>query len=184
MTNFAHHFLLPTPQMSDPRFAGSLLYLCRHSHEGTWGFIINQPNTSISVGGLLQDMRIDADKITMHTPAMNGGPIRPEAGFVLHTGLPNFRSSFAISENVCLTTSRDILPLLAHHERLSHYMLLMGFCTWQQGQLQEEIQAGDWLTCPAKIDIIFEPDHSQKLSKAYQLLGVNPDKLAPTIGIA
>lgn len=182
--NLSHHFLLPTAKMRDPRFMDSLVYICRHADDGAWGFVVNQPSSSISVGGLLHDLGIGADSDTMRTPAMNGGPVRSEAGFVLHTGLPKFRSSFAISENICLTTSKDILPLIAHAGRLSHYMMLMGFCSWKHPQLIAEIEAGSWLSCPAKIDILFSDDHANKLARTYALMGIDADKLVPVIGQA
>lgn len=181
--SLAHHFLLPTPQMRDERFFDSLIYLCRDNAEGTWGFVVNKPSQSTSVGGLLTDLRLDA-KDTMKIPAMNAGPVRPEAGFVLHTGLPQFRSSFALSENLSLTTSQDILPHLANPHSLSHYLLCMGFCNWSKGQLAQEIQAGSWLSCPASLEILFHDDHAQKLALAYRTLGINPNKLSGRIGLA
>lgn len=179
-----HHFLIPSTHMNDPRFFDSVLYICRHSSEGAWGFIINQPSSSMSVGGLLGEMHIDAGAAAMKIPAMNGGVIRPEAGFVLHTGLPKFQSSFAISENVCLTTSRDILPHLAPTAQFAHYLLMMGFCSWGAGQLEQELQAGDWLSCPADSAILFHTPAHEKLALVHDKLGLGEHHLAPIIGQA
>lgn len=184
MSILSHHFLIPTAQMSDPRFFNTLIYICRHSNEGAWGFIVNKPSQIMTVGGLLAEMEIDGGQTAMSLPAMEGGVVRPEAGFILHTGLPEFHSSFAVSENICLTTSKDILPYLAPVSQFTHYLLLMGFCGWRAGQLETEIKAGDWLVCPASIDILFYTNPDDKLPKAYQTLGINPDALAPTVGHA
>lgn len=184
MKSLANHFLLPTAQMNDPRFFDTLIYLCRHGKEGAWGLIVNQPSSFMSVGGLLADMNIDGGHEAMNMPAMNGGVLRPEAGFVLHTGLPVFESSFAISENICLTTSRDILTKLAPVSCFAHYMLLMGFCTWRTGQLEKELEMGDWLSCPATAGILFESNHHKKIDLVYEQLGICPDFLSPVIGQA
>lgn len=184
MKLLSHHFLLPTQKMSDERFFDTLIYICRHSSEGTWGFIINQPSSFMTVGGLLSEMNIDGGAKAMKIPAMKGGVMRLEAGFILHTGLPNYDSSFAISENICLTTSRDILSDLAPISKFTHYMVLMGFCSWKGGQLEKEINNGDWLTCPASVDILFHKEHNQKIPLVYERLGLNPNKLSPIIGIA
>lgn len=180
----ANQFLLPTAQMDDPRFFDALIYICRHGKDGAWGFVVNQPSSFMSVGGLLAEMNIDGGHKAMTIPAMNGGVVRPEAGFILHTGLPEFDASFAVGENVCLTTSRDILPHLAPTPKFSHFLLLMGFCSWRPGQLEKEIGMGDWLTCPAKANILFHQDHSQKMALAYQQLGVDAEFLSPVIGQA
>lgn len=184
MTILSHHFLLPTAQMSDERFFDALLYICRHNATGAWGFIVNQPSTFMTVGGLMHDMHLDGGSVAMKTPAMNGGVVRIEAGFILHTGLPVYDASFAISENVCLTTSRDILPDLAPVSKFSDYMVLMGFCSWGRGQLEKEIKEGSWLACPAKSEILFHKDHRQKLKLAYDSLGLRQDSFLPTIGNA
>lgn len=180
----SHHFLLPTAQMQDERFFDALIYICRHSKEGAWGFIVNQPSSFMTVGGLLSEMKLDGGADAMKIPAMKGGVVRLEAGFILHTGLPNYDVSFAISENICLTTSRDILPDLAPIPKFSHFLVLMGFCSWRSGQLEQEIHNGDWLACPAAADILFHKDNNKKLELAYQRLGLNPDFFTPTIGSA
>lgn len=181
---FANHFLLPTAQMGDPRFFDALIYICRYGKEGAWGFIVNEPSAFMTVGGLLAEMEIDGGHEAMNIPAMKGGVLRPEAGFILHTGLPEFESSFAIGENICLTTSRDILSRLAPVSQFSHYLLLMGFCSWRAGQLEKEISAGDWLTCPARADILFHKDHTKKIELAYESMGISAELLSPIIGQA
>lgn len=184
MTLLSNQFLLPTQMMSDPRFFDTLIYLCRHSKDGAWGFIVNKPSRFMTVGGLLAEMGIDGGQAAMNLPAMEGGVMRPEAGFILHTGLPEFFSSFAVSENICLTTSKDVLSHLAPVPQFSRYLLLMGFCSWRAGQLESEIASGDWLACPANSEILFHQDHAKKLPLAYHLLGINPELLAPTMGYA
>ncbi|TWV82461.1 YqgE/AlgH family protein [Moraxella sp. VT-16-12] len=181
--NLTHHFLIPSPTMNDERFFDALIYVCRHTLQGAWGFIINQPLNIGSVGSILDELDLPSSQRNMNTPAMHGGFVRPEAGFVLHTGLPEYRSSFVIGENVCLTTSKDILQRLSCDE-LSHYLLCMGFCNWQAGQLEREIRQGDWLICPSDLQILFGADFADRLSLAYQKLGINLDKYTDQIGRA
>lgn len=179
-----HHFLIPTDQMGDERFFDCLIYMCRHHDDGAWGFIVNQPSSVMSVGGLLMDTKVDAGAAAMQTPALDAGPVRSEAGFILHTGMPTYHSSFALSENVCLTTSRDILTDLTNPDKISHYLFCMGFCSWSKGQLEQEIADGSWLVTPAKIEVLFHPDHSQKLALAISSLGVNPNQFVASVGRA
>lgn len=180
--SLSHHFLIASPDMPDERFADTLIYLCRHTKDGAWGFVINRP-LSLSVGALLDDLGLPTTHKNHQTPAMNGGVIRPEAGFVLHTGLPNYLSSFAIGENVCLTTSKDILQKIIIDE-VPHFLMCMGFCQWSKGQLEHELGMGDWLVCPADLKILFDADFDDRLSLAYQKIGINPDRYTPTIGYA
>lgn len=177
-----HHFLVPTPQMRDERFIDKVIYICRHTTDGAWGFIINDPLSS-SVGGLLSELDLPVSQAAMNTPALAGGPVRPEAGFVLHTGLPDYKSSFVISENVCLTTSKDILENLSQ-DAIKHYLLCMGFCNWGKGQLDDEVRAGDWFICPADLTILFGLPYEDRLAVALSKIGINPNKLVDTLGYA
>lgn len=180
--NLTHHFLLPSESISDKRFTGTLIYICRHAKDGAWGFIVNKP-LSVSVGGLLYEMDLPASQEMMNIPAMQGGFVRPEAGFVLHTGLPEFMSSFVVGENVCITTSRDILALISNGT-LSHFMLCMGLCSWAGNQLEKEIHENDWLVCPADLQILFRASFGDRLNLAYRKLGIDKDKFTITTGFA
>ncbi|MFC0820902.1 YqgE/AlgH family protein [Moraxella marmotae] len=180
--NFTHHFLLPSTQMADDRFTDALIYLCRHNADGAWGFVVNRPLSS-SVGGLLAELDLPVTAKAMQTLAMDGGPVRPDAGFVLHTGQPDYKSSFVISENVCLTTSKDILQQLAF-DGLSHYLLCMGYCNWGRGQLDAEIRAGDWYVCPADLPTLFMTPFDERLKACYDKLGIDLDRLTDSFGYA
>lgn len=169
--------------MSDPRFFDTLIYICQHTTDGAWGFIINQPLSLGSVGSVLQEFGVPSPTHTMHTPAMHGGFVYPEAGFVLHTGLPNFKASVPVGENVCLTTSKDILKHLGKNT-LSHYMLLMGFCQWSKGQLDEELKQGDWLVCPCDLQILFRADFKDRLALARQKIALPTQEMLPVVGRA
>lgn len=177
-----HHFLIPSQKMRDERFLDAVIYICRHTDEAAWGFIINQPLPN-SVGSLLSELDLPVSQQAMNTPAINGGPVRPEAGFVLHTGLPDYKSSFAISENVCLTTSKDILEHLSA-DTLRHYLLCMGYCNWGKGQLDDEIAEGDWLVCPADLPTLFGIPFEDRLTACRQKLGIDTDMLSTIIGYA
>ena len=181
--SLSHRFLIASGQMPDERFFDALIYICRHTPDGAWGFIVNQPLHHVCVGMLLQELELPSSQLMMSTPAYHGGFVRPEAGFVLHTGLPDFSSSFAIGENVCLTTSKDVLKRISSHS-LSHFLLCMGFCNWGKGQLDKEVAQGDWLICPADVQILFGADPKDKMSLAYQKLGIDVQKFVNDRGHA
>lgn len=99
---------------ADDFFANTVIYVARHDEDGAQGIVINRPS-NLQIRELLNDLEIDADNVQPHA-VLQGGPLRPEAGFVLHTGQPTWHSSIAVGENVCITTSKDILDAIAHNE--------------------------------------------------------------------
>ncbi len=95
-----HRCLIAPPDITDDFFANTVIYVARHDEDGAQGIIINRPS-ELQIKELLNDLEIDADNVQPHA-VLQGGPLRPEAGFVLHTGQPTWHSSIAVGENVCI----------------------------------------------------------------------------------
>ena len=185
LDNLTHHFLIATPQMPDPRFEQALIYICRHDEYGALGLRVNQPIDDARVGKLLEDLDIEVtNPQVMDDLALEGGPMYPEIGFVLHTGQPVWASSFAISENICITTSRDILQRIAAGQGVGHYQLCLGHAAWGKSQLERELSSGDWLVCPADLTLLFETPFEERWHLAASRIGVNLDFLSSDIGHA
>ncbi len=125
-----HRCLIAPPDMNDEFFANTVIYLARHDEDGAQGIIINRPS-GIQIKELLNDLDIDADNVHPHE-VLQGGPLRPEAGFVLHTGQPTWHSSIAVGENVCITTSKDIFRCDCPQRRRWTLPNCLGLC--QLGQ--------------------------------------------------
>lgn len=185
LDNLTHHFLIASPNMPDERFAQTLVYICRHDKHGVLGLVVNRPILEARVGQLLENLNIDvSDQSVKQDLALDGGPVYPEVGFVLHTGQPTWASSFAISENVCITTSKDILERIAAGEGVGHYHLCLGHASWSKGQLEQEINQGDWLVSPGDLSLLFEIPFEERWRHAAQKIGVDLDFLSDDIGHA
>jgi putative transcriptional regulator len=168
--------------MQDEFFANTVIYLARHDQDGAQGIIINRPS-GIQIKELLNDLEIDADNVHPHA-VLQGGPLRPEAGFVLHTGQPTWHSSIAVGENVCITTSKDILDAIAHNEGVGRYQIALGYASWAKNQLEAEIARGGWLICESDMDLIFNLPYDDRWDAAYKKMGVDRIWLSSEIGHA
>jgi len=51
---FAGHLLVAMPQMQDPRFARTVIYMCAHTPEGAMGLVLNRLVHSITFPDLLE----------------------------------------------------------------------------------------------------------------------------------
>lgn len=183
--NLTHHFLIAAPNLADPRFEQALVYICRHDQHGALGLIVNRPLQRSHVGKLLEDLDIEVTNTqVMDDLALEGGPMYPEVGFVLHTGQPMWASSFAISENVCITTSQDVLKRIAGGHGVGHYHLCLGHASWSKKQLEDELDNGDWLVCPADLTLLFDTPFEERWQVAAEKIGVNFDYLSSDIGHA
>ncbi len=179
--NLTHQFLIATPSLQDPAFAQTVVYIARHDDEGAMGFIVNRLS-SISLNDVLMDLQIRTDR--PQGVVYHGGPVRPEVGFVLHSGQPTWSSSVAIAENLCLTTSKDILRAIALEDSVRQYSICLGHAGWSGPQLEAEIERGDWLMVRADPKILFDLPANQRYSAAQKLLGVDGSWLSDEIGHA
>src|ERR1700742_4711541 len=82
--NLTNQFLIAMPNMADPTFSGTVVYLCEHSEKGALGLVINRP-TDIDLKSLFDriDLSLDIEPL-QHLPVYFGGPVQTERGFVLH----------------------------------------------------------------------------------------------------
>lgn len=184
--------LVAMPLMTDRRFARSVIYMCAHSDEGAMGLIINQRASNITAPDLLERLGIDtqlgeegvSDDI-LSLSIQVGGPVETGRGFVLHSGdYFSDDSTLTIESGICLTATVDILKAIAHGKGPDRALLALGYSGWSPGQLESEIQANGWLSCPADPDIVFGADLESKYTRAMAKLGINLSHLVSDAGHA
>lgn len=176
-----NHFLIATPWLEDPRFGGSLTYICEHSDEGAMGVTVNHP-MDLDLGDLLSQLSLEGDP--PDAPVYQGGPVQPERGFILHRPVGQWQSSLALTDTLALSTSRDILSAIAVGEGPVDFLMVLGYAGWAPGQLEQELSGDAWLTCPADESILFEREPAQRLNVALEKLGVSPGHLSGGVGHA
>jgi putative transcriptional regulator len=115
---------------------------------------------------------------------LSGGPISQNRGFVLHRTQAGWKSSLALSEEIMITTSKDILMALGTEKAPEQFMVTLGYAGWGPGQLEAELQANSWLTIDADSDILFNTPIEQRWQKATEKLGIDVVHLSSDVGHA
>ena len=77
--------IVAMPNLADPRFARTVIYLCAHSEEAAMGLVVNRLIGSITFPDLLEQLDIDAGGVGRDIPIHFGGPVESGRGFVLHS---------------------------------------------------------------------------------------------------
>ncbi len=180
-----NQFLIAMPGLADPNFFHTVTYVCEHNDGGAMGIVINRP-LSLNLADLLENMELEGPQGEGigEMPVYSGGPVHPEQGFVLHSPGSPWDSTLAISEGVAITTSQDILRAIASGDGPRRALVALGYAGWGPGQLEHELAANAWLSCPASIDILFDTPHEQRWSAAAALLGVDLGLLSGDAGHA
>ena len=183
-TGFTDQFLIAMPQLADPNFFKTVTYLCEHNKEGAMGVTINRP-LEMSVAHMLDQIDIPVLDPTLHkTNVMQGGPVQPERGFVLHSPASEWDSSAQISKDLSLTTSRDILVAIGEGQGPEKFLISLGYAGWGPDQLEQEIINNAWLNGPADYRILFDSPYQQRWAQAAENMGVDLDKLSVQAGHA
>jgi putative transcriptional regulator len=179
-----NHLLIAMPGMADPNFSTTVTLICEHNADGALGIVINRP-TSLKLAGLFEQLEVEAaDSEISQNPVLDGGPVARERGFVLHNPGGHYESSVAVSGDVQLTLSRDILDAIAAGRGPQKALVALGYAGWEPGQLEAEMLANTWLSVPATPDIIFDVPFSQRWLSAAEILGVDINRMSPDAGHA
>ena len=165
--------LIAMPAMADPNFSRSVTLLCQHNEEGAIWITINR-KSSFTLGELLFQLNIpcENEKISSQL-VLEGGPVSPDHGFVLHTPVEGFDSSIQINDDIMVTTSRDVLAAIATGNGPDKFLVALGYAGWDDGQLEFEMRQNAWLSVPADKGILFESALPQRWEKALGKLGIN-----------
>lgn len=213
MQSLENQFLIAMPSLANDYFNKTVTYICEHNDDGAMGLIINMP-VNITLHDLLKQIKendheqsnenansqtsdVKSDKQEHFTEdenilldnsleqlVLSGGPISQDRGFVLHRTQPGWKSSLALSEDIMITTSKDILMALGTEKAPNQFMVTLGYAGWGPGQLEDELQANTWLTIDADSDILFNTPVEQRWQKATEKLGIDLVHLSSDIGHA
>ena len=179
-----NNLLIAMPGMNDSYFDHTVTLVCQHDEQGAFGVTINRP-LELTVGELLSQLEIDVDEPTISGQfALSGGPVQSEQGFVLHSSNREWESTLIISDNIGITSSKDILIDLAKGEGPDQFLLILGCSGWHPGQLEEEMLANTWLTCPADQNILFNMPYPHRWRGAASTLGIDVNLLTADAGHA
>jgi putative transcriptional regulator len=185
MSSLTGQLLVAMPQMQDPRFARSVVYMCAHSEEGgAMGLVVNKTINALTIDELYKQLNIDAVPPNRPVPVHFGGPVDPARGFVLHS--PDYREegTLGIGDEFAMTATLDILRAMGKGAGPRQCLLALGYAGWAPGQLDAEIQANGWLSVPADAALVFDEAQDSKWQRALAKLGVSPEMLSGDAGHA
>lgn len=185
MQSLAGQLLVAMPQMTDPRFARSVVYLCAHTPEsGAMGLVVNKLLASLTLDELLSHLNVEPSTSNGSRPVHFGGPVEPARGFVLHSAEYHEEATLAVGDQFGITATMDILRLIGRGEGPRHSLVALGYAGWAPGQLDAEIQANGWLSVAADEGLVFGGDPESTWDRALAKLGVSASMLSADAGHA
>ena len=183
--SMAGSLLIAMPQMEDIHFQHAVVYLTHHTKEnGTRGIIINKPTDKITCQEILEQLKMPAAENCSFPPVLIGGADHRLQGFILHTPEVFYPETQKITDDICLTTTQEILGEIALGHRPDKYLVAIGCTNWAPSQMEEEIMGNLWLSVPCNKEILFDTPYEKKWEKAISLLGFSANQFSPKAGKA
>lgn len=177
-----NQFIVAMPSLMEATFHHTVTYLCQHTKEGALGIVINR-SADMKLGEIFKQMDIKVKApAAAEVPVFSGGPVQQDRGFVVHTACGGWDMTLKVSEDISLTTSRDVIEAIAAGEGPEQYLIALGYAGWGEGQLEREILNNSWLNAPYAKQILFDTPVSQRWNAAASQIGINITQLTTQAG--
>lgn len=171
----AGQFLVAAPNMGDPRFRDTVVYMVNHDSSGAMGLVINRPFGSGPMRSLMKGFGIDGEgleNVEQTVQLYYGGPVDSGRILILHSADYQGTDTTAVSDEVSVSTHVDILKAIARGKGPEHSLFVLGYAGWSPGQLEGEMARESWTTAPAELGLIFGDDPKTLWNRVVKKSGV------------
>ena len=146
--------------------------------------MINRP-LKLDLADVLSQMEMEASDPRIGLQVVyQGGPVHRDRGFIIHSPALDFGSTIKVSDEIAVSTSREILAAMSRGEGPADTLVALGYAGWGAGQLEQEMQQNAWLNGPATTDILFRAPPEQRWERAAAHLGIDLGLLSSDVGHA
>jgi len=179
-TSHKGRFLLARPELVDPNFSRTVVYIFEHTEEGAAGVVINRPSklTIEELSEKIYPSRIAWDK-PIHVGGPVGGPL-----LVVH------QDADWADDEVDTEIYRTVDPEKIRHileRKLEPSLLVANYAGWGANQLEFEIGEDAWDVVEAEPryvfwneikdlwDVLTAQSHVKKLGRVLKIRNTPPD---------
>lgn len=161
-TPAAGMFLVATRQLRDPNFSRTVVLLLRYDDEGAMGLVVNRP-TDIPLSHLiprLERLRERSDRAFQGGPVMQGSLV-----MLLWAESAPDEEAAEILDHLYLSRDPKLLERIIGENRpdedeppeeAPEFRVYRGYAGWAPGQLDAEIERGDWHLAPGSGLTVFD----------------------------
>ena len=181
MKSLKNKLLISMPNMVDPYFAKSVIFVYEDDKNGTIGIIVNKPISQMKIVSTGIKNKIFEDILNESEKIFFGGPVSLNEACIVKK---NTGKSDDFSEKIELSTDLELIQeILFNEEAPKNTKLIFGHASWEKNQLQNEIQRGDWLIQEYS-DSVFKSNPTNLWSVLIHTIGLDDFDFLGTSGIS
>jgi len=164
--------LIADPFLKDPNFMRTVVFLCDHQGEGSFGFVVNRKYDK-SVGELIADLE------GCDFPVYYGGPVQLDTVHFLHQCPQLITGGLEITDGIYWGGDFEDVVKMINNNQVTAGMIrfYIGYSGWGEGQLAGELKEKSWLTTEGNRKLVFHrqtdmiwPDALKQLGGEYAQL--------------
>jgi putative transcriptional regulator len=158
--------LIADPFLRDPNFMRSVVFLCEHKEEGSFGFVLNRKYDHY-LGELISGLESSS------FPVYYGGPVQVDTIHFLHQCPDLIPGGVEVIDGIFWGGDFEVIVELLNADRLTNrdIRFFIGYSGWGEGQLEEEMKQKSWITGDANRKLIFPSDVDSTWKDALKQLG-------------
>lgn len=158
--------LISEPFLPDPNFERTVVLLCEHNDEGSFGFVLNK-----SAGVVLEDIMEDVEGFD--EPVMVGGPVQQDTLHFIHRA-DYLEGGTEIAPGISWGGDFGQLLVLIETGQIHRedFRFFIGYSGWEEGQLEKELAENSWIVAnPSTPKLIFDEDEKTLWKTVLKRLG-------------
>ena len=158
--------LIADPFLKDPNFLRTVVFLCEHKEEGSFGFVLNRQYENT-----LNELIPELDEYKL--PVFYGGPVQQDTIHFLHQYPEEIPGGIEVLKGVWWGGDFDKLVELIKKGTIdaAKVRFYIGYSGWSNGQLTDEMKEKSWLTVKATRKLIFHRNYEEIWKDALKQLG-------------
>jgi putative transcriptional regulator len=158
--------LIADPFLRDPNFMRSVVFICDHRDEGSFGFVLNRRYEQL-LGDLIAGLE------TSTFPVYYGGPVQVDTIHFLHQRPDLIPGAVEVTDGIFWGGDFEVIVDLMKSNRLSErdIRFFIGYSGWGEGQLEEEMKGKSWITGEGTRRLIFQVSADNTWKDALKQLG-------------
>lgn len=158
--------LISEPFLPDPNFERTVVLLCEHNEEGSFGFVLNKPS-------ILKINEVVEETANLKNTVYIGGPVQQDTLHFIHRNLA-INNAIEIADHVYWGGDFEHLILLCDTNQVSSadIRFFLGYSGWGPGQLDAELDQDSWIVCDNVTDqLLFDTEPEIMWRKALENMG-------------
>lgn len=146
--------LLSEPFLADPNFARTVIFLCEHTNEGSFGFVLNKP-ARVKLSELLESVKSRQDGIYV------GGPVQQNTLQFIHRNDGLIEGGIEVKKGIFWGGNFEQMHTMIESNLIkgTDIKFFVGYSGWAAGQLKSELEVNSWIISRnVNIEQIFDTD--------------------------